>query len=413
MRERLLGAFLGLTLLTVLIFGVPRAFTRAEGVRADARADVQQSAQVAAEVIALRRQARLPIGDGPMSYLESQDRVELVLDGRRYVWGSRLSPDRADDLTATAALDGGTVVVRRPRSAISQDVVRAITPIVVSGAVALAVAVAAAFLLASRLARPFRQLAASAAVLGSTRLELELPPQRVREAELIAAALRTSSATTRSMLRRERDFARNASHQLRTPLTAMRLRVEDLSLSPDASPVVAQELQEVLGEVDRLSDTVTALLAFARDEQVGSRHEVEVGRVAADAAQRWGGLASQHGRHVVVGQLAHDRFTLARVVVDQVLDVLLDNALRHGAGTVTVEVLVEQSGDGRRARFLVRDEGLALAPSDIDFRRRPTSSDDGEGIGLALCAELAVAAGGRLSLVGTQPTAFALDLTDR
>ncbi len=410
MRERLLVAFVGLTLLTVMLFGIPRAFTRADAVREDSRTDVRRSALVVAEMVELRKEAGLPLSGPAMAYLGEQDRVEYRRNGELLVLRETGATDLADDITATAPADGGTVEVRRPRSEVSKNVVRAVTPIFVTGGLSLAVAAAAAFLLAARLARPFQALAASAAGLGRGDLDVDPPPQRVREAEAIAAALRSSSAQVRSMLLREREFARNASHQLRTPLTGMRLRVEDLTLWPETAAVVAQELQEVLGDVDRLSDTVTALLAFSREEQMGTVEEVEVRHVAMQAAQRWSGLANERGRQVLVGRVAPDRVPLARVVVDQVLDVLLDNALRHGAGTVTVEAKTEPG----RARFLVRDEGVALLPSDSVFRRRTRgergATDAGEGIGLALCAELAVAVGGRLWLADSEPTTFALEV---
>jgi signal transduction histidine kinase len=412
-RERLLAAFVGLTLLTVLLYGVPRALTRADAVRNEARADVHRSALIVAEAVELRRQADLPLTGLSLAYLDAQDQVEYRLDGSLLVLRGADRPDRTDDITATAPADGGTVEVRRPRSEVSRDVSRALTPIILTGGVSLAVAVAAAFLLAARLARPFQELAASAASLGAGGFGTDLRPQRVREAEAIAAALRASTAQVQSMLQRERDFARNASHQLRTPLTGMRLRVEDLTLWPETPPAVAQELQEVLSEVDRLSDTVTVLLAFAREEQLGAVQEVSLAQVASAAVQRWQALAGERGRHVVLGRAALDPAALPRIVVDQVLDVLLDNALRHGEGTVTVEVQTEAG----RARFLVRDEGAAVVPSHAVFRRRPTGTEGvfggGEGIGLALCAELATAVGGRLTLLDRSPTTFGLEVPVR
>lgn len=407
MRERLLAAFVGLTFLTVMLYGVPRAVARAGGVADEAQADVRRSSQVVAEAVQLRREAGLPVTGSPLAYLDAQDHVVLRQDGRVQVLRGGAA-DAEDDLVATAALpDGGEVEVRRPRQVLREDVAKALAPIVLSGLASLAVAVAAAFLLAARLARPFQQLAARAATLGSGSLN-DLPLQRVREAEAIAAALRDGSARVEAMLRREREFARNASHQLRTPLTGMRLRVEDLTLWPETPAVVAEELGHVLVEVDRLSDTVTALLSLAREGQLSGWQQVDLGEVVRAAVARWQPIAAERGRQLVAGAVHPQRVSVPRVAVDQVLDVLVDNGLSHGAGVVTVEV----HGQPGLTRFTVRDEGeLQVAPQDL-FRRR--TQDDphrgGEGIGLALCAELAAAVGGSLVVTARRPTAFQLQV---
>ena len=403
MRERLLAAFVGLTLLTVMLYGVPRALVRADRVEEEAQRDLDRSAQVVAAVL----DAGLPPAGLPLSFLEPGDQVVLRTGGRTDVLtGGELLGTGDGTLRATQELDGGgTLEVLRPRATVRQDVVQAVLPIVLTGLVALAVAVLAAVLLSARLARPFRLLAASASSLGSGAGSVDLPPMRVREAERIAGALRTSGARVAATLRREREFARNASHQLRTPLTAVRLRVEDLTLWPETPAAVRDELTEVLSEVDRLTETVASLLAFSRDERMTAWEEARPDELARAAGTRWEPLARAAGRAVHLEAGSDHPVPLPRVAVDQVLDVLVDNALKHGEGTV----VVGSSIGAEQVRFVVRDEGSPGDGTDV-FRRQRGSAAGGEGIGLSLCADLATALGGRLELVDRSPTTFELRL---
>jgi signal transduction histidine kinase len=407
-RERLLAAFVGLTLLTVMLYGVPRAVVRAEIVNDQARQDVTRTAQMVSELVETRLAAGLPPGDVRLDFLRDRDQVVHRTDGGAQVLAG--AADGQGGATASAPVaDGGMIEVRRPGDVVREDVVVALRPILLTGLLALVVAVVAAVLLSVRLARPFQLLASRATALGRGEFDVHLPPQPVREAEDIAAALRTSSARVSSMLQRERDFARNASHQLRTPLTGVRLRVEDVAAWPETPDTVRAELGHVLGEVDRLSDTVTALLAYAREERMGDWDDVPLGEVVEAAQQRWGQLAAAQGRRLDV-DADTTVVPVPRVAVDQVLDVLVDNALKHGRGTVSVGA----AHDERAVRFTVRDEGTAPpgAAGMAVPRRRSTDPvpSDGEGIGLVLCADLATVLGGRLALVQHHPTTFELVL---
>jgi signal transduction histidine kinase len=273
--------------------------------------------------------------------------------------------------------------------------------IALAAAGALIAAIVAAFLLSGRLVRPFRRLAVAAA--GGA---LDLPPQRVREVEAIAAALRSSQVHQEALLKSERDFARNVSHQLRTPLTGMRLSVEGLLLD-DHDERTREDLESVLREIDRLSDTVTALLAFARRGDLGTSRQVTVSEVLAGAVQRWSRLAEEEGRSLVFQPPSQDRLAqVPVVVVDQVLDVLVHNALTHGSGTVRL------SGEltGSSIVLRVSDDGVLGDVPDSQLLGRSGSTATGEGIGLALSASLAHVTGGGLRVVGREPTCFELRL---
>ncbi|MFC3689466.1 sensor histidine kinase [Aquipuribacter hungaricus] len=415
MRERLLAAFVLLTLLTVTLYGVPRALVRAGVVTQQAQQEVDRDAGYAAGVVTARLEAGLPVTVPDLSVvtddLDPEDQLLYLPQGADPVvlsGPSVAAEGRRDALTARVELPGGGAVeARRAVATVRQDVVRELQPIVLTGAASLVVAVLTAVVLSRRLARPFQELAAQATVLGGDAGAVELPPQPVREAEAIAAALRASSSRLTAILRRERQFARNASHQLRTPLTGIRLRVEDLSAWPETHATVREELDAVLAEVDRLDDTVTALLSFAREEGLGQTDPVQLRRVVFSVVQRWAVVAASSGRTVTADVPADASVHLPTSAVDQVLDVLVHNALVHGRGAV----VLSGAHDGACVDLVVRDEGTLDLDDELVFaRRRSGSAAAGEGIGLALAAEFAQVLGGRLEVLDRAPTTFRLRL---
>ncbi|MTV24179.1 HAMP domain-containing histidine kinase [Nitriliruptoraceae bacterium ZYF776] len=411
MRDRLLLAFTALSLLTLALYGVPRAFIIAEDVRDAEQRQVTRLAAAAASLVDARLEAGLPVtpevvDDG------IGDADQLVYrDGDREVVGGLTELDEGGAVSATAAVPaGGEVVLTRSGERVDQRVAEAVLPIVVIGLAVLLVTMAAAVWLARRLARPFQRLAASADQLGTGRFdEVEVGDERLPEARAIATALRRSSDRLATLVARERQFAANVSHQLRTPLTAVRLRLEDLTYWDEVDPQVAAELRDTLVEIDRLADTITDLLAVARTTDLGTQTAVDLRAVVDEVAQRWEPLVRATGRRlqVFVRSDADERVPTAPGAVQQVLDVLLDNGLKHGRGTLTVEL--DPVAD--HVRFRVGDQGPGItadAAARVFERRASGVGSDGEGIGLALASELARSIGGRLVLVPGAPTRFDL-----
>ena len=222
--------------------------------------------------------------------------------------------------------------------------------------------------------------------------------QRVRE-----RTVELSNATKRLTLAhaRERQFSSDVSHQLRTPLTRLRLRVETVMGGAEGV-----ELQSVMADLDRLDQTVHYLLAHARDvrPEIG---DISLVSAAQRAADRWSGPAAEAGRSLVI-HVTEDRVVLgSHVGVDQILDVLVDNALGHGAGVVSITVRCLFGGGA----IDVADENSVLQAGDVAriFRRGEGS---GNGVGLAIARELAEADGGRLVLRSRAPTTFSLVLLE-
>jgi signal transduction histidine kinase len=291
----------------------------------------------------------------------------------------------------------GAVLAQRPDDAADSD---ARDAWLVLGLVALGIILAAALaaaLLGRRLAQPLERLAAAAGRLGDGDFSVRSERSGVPELDDVGAALDSTAARLDELIRRERAFSADASHQLRTPLQALRIELEALELRGDAPP----EIGAAIAQVDRLTATIDTLLAVARDTEPGET-TVDLAELLDEAESRWRGPLADAGRPLRVRlQTSAGRARGSAPVVSEVLDVLLDNAARHGAGPVTMTL---RRRDGWLA-VQVTDEGQGFADVATAFERRG-GDGTGHGIGLALARSLADAEGGRLWIAdpGPHPT---------
>lgn len=409
MRRRLIVALVGVAVGTLLLYAGPRAFMIADMIRDREQLGLSRTADVVAEAVDLRLGAGLDVDDADLEQLlAGRSDLQIVAELGS---GTSLRAGAVDDAAAEerrALLDGGTLLVALDATSVNRRIADAFVPIAAFSLAAIAFAVVVALVLARRLSTPFVRLAAHAELLGVAEPG-PAPRTGVPEADELAASLDRSQARIAELVRSEREFSSNASHQLRTPLAALRLRIEDVTLWPETTPEVRNELAAALGEVDRLADTVTDLLELARSGGIGAWGELDVHRSAEVAARRWQGRFDAADRQVVVHPPAATiRVSTSERAVDHVLDVLLENAIAHGAGTV--DVTVQDLGD--RVVLRVADEGrFDEALTDRAFERRARSaSSGGSGIGLDLARSIARSAGGRLALVDPDPTTFELSL---
>jgi signal transduction histidine kinase len=245
-----------------------------------------------------------------------------------------------------------------------------------------------------RLAAPLEDLAQAARQLGEGDFSVQAPRSGLPEADDVAAALDMTAMRLGAALERSRSFSADASHQLRTPLTALRLDIEALQATG-----ASQELVDAaMAETERLEATLDELLALADPRE--DAELVDLGGLAAERLEAWQSLARARGRDVALdaGPVAG---VLARpAAVGQCLQVLLDNALEHGAGTITITV---RHVPGPGVRLCVRDEGPGFGSTDI-----PATADreaGRRGRGLPLARSLIEAEGGRLLIEHQSPGA--------
>lgn len=252
---------------------------------------------------------------------------------------------------------------------------------------------------AGRIAVPLEEVTRAAHALGAGDFAVTTRPAQIAEAAAAGRALELTARRLGALVERSQALAADASHQVRTPLTALRLGLERGLLGPDGD--LADAIRTALVRVDRVEATVAELLARSRDP-LAPVERTEVAEVVASAsAGRWAELARGRGRPLLVDvepELPAAAATPA--VLHQVLDVLVANALEHGAGTVSVSVRAAAGG----VAVDVRDEGagfdeMALAAA---FRRADPRAR-GTGIGLALARDLAVSVGGGLVVARAGP----------
>jgi signal transduction histidine kinase len=282
---------------------------------------------------------------------------------------------------------GGAVVARRTH--------RAWLALAGLAIAVVAAAVLAAALVGRRLARPLERLSQAARRLGQGDFSIRPDRAGVAEVDALSSALEATARRLDDMVSRERAFTADASHQLRTPLAALRIELEAMQLGGDPDG----ELAAALEQVDRLEATIDVLLAVARDvPRAGGPTDVRP--LLHQVEDRWRGQLAADGRPLrTLVQDGPPQADASPTVLSEVMDVLVDNAHRHGAGAVTVAL---REVDGWLA-IDVADRGPGFpADPETAFERRVDPST-GHGIGLALARSLVHAEGGRLTVTRTGP----------
>jgi signal transduction histidine kinase len=252
--------------------------------------------------------------------------------------------------------------------------------------------------LARRLTKPLADVGRDAERIGDGDFTIAARSTGIPEIDQVGAALTRTASRLSDLVAREQAFSADASHQLRSPLAALRVTLEAELAHPRSDPVVA--LNEALADVERLERTIEDLLALARDTGQ-ERPPIEVAEVFDELALRWNGSFAAVRRTLafdIPPRLPELRVSAA--ALQHILDVLVDNALRHAFGTVHVSARLT----GGSVMIDVTDQGPGVDDAAVAFERR-RSAGNGTGIGLSLARRLAEAEGGRLSLVRAAPGA--------
>lgn len=260
---------------------------------------------------------------------------------------------------------------------------------------------------ARRLARPLRHVAERANRLGAG--DFRPDPQRYEVPELdnVAEALDTSASALAGLVHRERQLVGDVSHQLRSRLTAVQLRLDALTMHSDAE--VVEDAGAAQEQADQLAQVLDELLAAARAARESGAEPLELSRMLPAIADEWREVLRAEGRsmrlRIPAGLIA--RATPARL--REVIGVLLDNAKRHGGGQVSVSAQAREN-EGT-VLIQVTDQGAgvadALVPHMFD---RGISGAGSTGVGLGLARSLVEADGGRLELSAQHPATFSVFL---
>ena len=413
MRRRVLQATIAAVTVAVVLLGFPLAFLGAQLVRENEVQQLQIRADAAARAIDFRIGTGAELNDRMLErYTGTEGQVPAQViarapDGTLYSAGA---PVDGRTIPVRATSDAGAVVVV---TASFWDVfwksARVIALVVAAAVVAFVAGIGMAIWMANRLAAPLVYLAASAEQLGAGQVRPRLEPSGVEEIDLVAAELARSADRMAGRLAAERQFAADASHQLRTPLTALSMRLEEIMAASD-DPEIREEARISLEQVERLVNVVDDLLASSRKAQGGTTEALVLHEVVHQQEEEWAPTFEAVGRRLVVDVDPHVQVLATPGALAQVLATLIENSLKHGAGTTTVRA--RPGGPARTVVVEVADEGAGV-PDELAPRifERSVTSGRGTGLGLALARDLASADGGRLELAQRRPAVFALFLS--
>ncbi|RLV67116.1 Two-component system sensor kinase [Streptomyces sp. CBMAI 2042] len=407
MRRRLINSTLAVVLVVIAVFGVSLVIVETRTISASAQESVESEALRLISVVDSRLLGDEVINSGVLSEQIDPSRFALIeIPGRAPIAVGERPGGSVLRATETGE-QGEKVTVEESRSAVTREVGRTL---LIIGAVALLAIISAVLLAvrqANRLASPLTDLAETAERLGSGDPRPRHKRYGVPELDRVADVLDSSAERIARMLTAERRLAADASHQLRTPLTALSMRIEEISVTDDPE-TVKEEANIALTQVERLTDVVERLLTNSRDPRTGSAVVFDLDEVIKQQIEEWRPAYRSTGRALVCSGKHGLRAVGTPGAVAQVLAALIENSLMHGGGTVALRTRVT----GNQVVIEVTDEGPGV-PAELGARifERTISGRNSTGIGLAVARDLAEADGGRLELLQQHPAVFALFLS--
>ena len=450
MRSRLVLSYSLLMLLVLLALEIPLAMTLAnratERVRADRLADANRFASlsrsalrsgvqsdIAAELaryhelfgisaVVLDREQRTVVAadEPPVDVERTAPAVRAALAGLQVTLPDVVWPWLTDPLVvAVPVTDGaeviGAVLTVSATWRVRQSVAVWWLSLAGIGLLSVSAGVMIAFRLAGSVLRPVAVLDvvthSIAAGDGNARVPTKQGPPELRR---LATSFNEMADAVADALERQRAFVAHASHQLRNPLTALRIRVEELGarLTDEGD---RDEHRLALAETDRLAQVLDGLLTLAHAERAQDREVVDATAVAASRVAAWQPLANRRQITLTLEPTTGSVYArTVRTAVDQVLDALIDNAVKFGDFGGRIEAAVRRRDGGVVVR--VCDNGLGMSQAQLEqvterFWRAPgTQNIDGAGLGLTIVAALVDASGGRLTIRAAEPSGLVAEV---
>jgi signal transduction histidine kinase len=437
LRTGLLLAMAYVLLLAILALGVPLALNVRDRVdsevRSQARSQADLVAATASDLIGddralrlLARQAaesargRVVVVDrsgrvladsaGPAQRGASYaDRPEIAAALRGEPFQETRASDTLDEellATGVPILDdgrpAGAVRVTQSVDAVDRAVWRSVAGLALLGAVVLLLGLAVGALIARRISRPLGRLDATARQIAEGDLDRRALVEGTSEQRSLARSFNTMTGRLAQALQAQRQFVADASHQLRTPLTGLRLRLEE-ARAESRDRAAREEIDQGIREVDRLSAMVEELLVLSRAGEATAYADAEpldLGREADAAGRRWAAPARDGGIDL---EVRHTNGTLpvrcSQAALERALDALVENAIRYSPAGAAVEIVAR---DGA-VEVLDRGPGLQAGEEETVLQRFHRGSagrrgPSGTGLGLAIAQELAGTWGGELEI---------------
>ncbi|MFD8494709.1 ATP-binding protein [Amycolatopsis sp. NPDC059657] len=437
MNRRLVVSYVLLVAVAIAAFTVPVAFVLTGQLRGDTETSVRREAETAALLLAApdapSRQAlarlavvydhetpgrldvllagRIAASPMPMPFAPDDPAFTEALAGRASTsWGEAPALGETGLVLAVPARDAtgavvGAVRVSYPSAPLNE---RQLQIWGFRAILAVAVLIAAAILgalLARRLTRPFRELNRMARQLRDGDLSARAQESGPTETRTLARTLNNAAETIDTLVQSQRAFIADASHQLRTPLTALRLSLDNIA-DGASDPILREDIDLATAEVVRMSRLVNGLLTLARAEAAVSTPErVRIAAVVDDRFEVWRAVAADRGVRLLAEHAdAGQEVLTSPGHLEQVLDNVLSNALEVSPDGGSVTVRTGRLDD--HVLLEVTDEGPGLPDADRQrafdrfWRGSGATGQSGSGLGLAIVKQLVTEDGGLVGLIG-------------
>lgn len=412
MRRRMIKSTVSAVLIVVLLLGVPLGIIDvmriSEAEHAALNQEVQRIGFLLDQQLATSANGQ-PDAAALMKLLAPGHNVKLSYPGHANVM---IGPAVTDHPATSGTYYGPaprhvTAVVTESWASTMARIRSSLLLVVGVAVLATVAACGVAFLQARRLSRPLSDLAQTAERLGSGDPRPRHRRYGIAELDRVAEVIDHTAERISRMLATERRLAADASHQLRTPLTALSMRLEEIIAAQDLMDV-KEEAAVALTQVERLTDVVQRLLTDARDSRRStSTVPIDVDMVIRQQIFEWRPAFRSARRPIRVDGVRGLAAVATPGAFAQVLATLMENSLMHGAGPVTIRTRTT----GGSVVVEVCDEGPGVPP-ELGARvfERSVSGRSSTGLGLTVARELAEADGGRLELLQQRPPIFAVFL---
>ncbi|WP_433017169.1 sensor histidine kinase [Kribbella sp. CA-294648] len=437
MKLRLVASYVLLVAVALALFTIPVALSSSSILRSTLEQTAQREAQLFAPLVLRDDAAAAQAVDDRTRDFESAtgSRVELVepadqpadaqvrqaLDGGdpKPVWG-RHPLLQADAVSVVLPVkdQGRTVAVVQivsPAADVNAQIAQIWRFRLLVGGAVLLVASAVAVVIASTLARPLRHLDAVARRIGdgdySVRASTKGPP----EIATLARTLNDSARQTNALLTSQRSFVADASHQLRTPLAAMRLTLDNVR-DTTHDPALSGRIATIDAEIHRMSRMVEGLLALARAESTSAPAQpIDLAAIIDLRVSTWSAALQDTGVELVVELDRPCWITATPGALEQVLDNVLSNALAVVPASSRITIVARRTGSS--AELVIEDQGPGMTAEqrarafDRFWRAGPPCT--GTGLGLAIVKQLVEHDGGQAELRPAPGGGLAVHLTLR
>ena len=413
MRTRAVRMIVSVVAVVCVVMGLPGAFFASVSIWASEQRDLEVAAQRIVQSIDRRNAAgESTDAESVAALVADQNEGRDELSYRILVPGHNLITDETEPIgrTMTAFAESPSGVSVQLTSSASGATTRILWACGMFGAGmigSMLIGLLMARSLSRSLSAPLIYLAAQAEQIGSGGVRARVEKSGIEEIDLVSEELARTGERMAGRLAAERQAAADASHQLRTPLTALSMRLEEIELISTEDEVRA-EARTCLEQVERMTNVVMELLDVSK-RQTSQTEAIHILEVFNMAREEWEDQFEAAGRPLVFLDEAERPILADAGKLGQVLATLIENSLRYGGGTTRVWA---HAGTSKRGVVIeVSDEGEgideALAP---DIFEKGVSGHGSTGIGLALAHDLAQAMGGRLELKTNKPPVFTVSI---